>query len=182
MLRVGTSQGDDAGRARHARAPGKIRGGKDTPHLDARAGELPTAMLAVRRCRRRWSPSPTDAPVCPRESLDVPVLAPAAALVTVRDGRLLARIEEARQIMIPAHAEMEIEAVVPVENEETVKALRQYADAVSHGQWGSAPPTLPYWLQSDVRCKNGEEGGEGHVGSESESCGTWHRGSTCCAA
>ena len=49
-----------------------------------------------------------------------------------------------------------IQAIVPVENEESVKAMRQYAEEVTLGATSAPLPTQPYWLQSDVRSKNAE--------------------------
>jgi hypothetical protein len=146
-------------------------GTKDAPRVD----ELPTAMLAVRQLGRTTTPTDvivqedgatlryrfrgaqTDASVCPPMSFDVPVVAFEAEIVSVRDGRILARIQETRQIAIPSQAWTEIEAFVPAENPEAVTALRQYADIVSHGQWSSPLPRVPYWLRTDVRCRNGED-------------------------
>lgn len=148
---------------------------KDAPRVDVRADELPTATLAVRRLGRatihaevvvqadgasliyRFRRSLADESLCPPVSFDVPVLVFEAEIVSVRDGRILARIEEARQIVIPSQAVAEIEASVPVENPEAVTLLRQAAEAANQGRWNGAVPAVPYWLRSDVRCKNGEE-------------------------
>jgi len=150
-------------------------GAKDAARVEMRTDELPTAALAVRSLGRgtiradviaqdegttltyRFRRSPSDASICPPVSFDVPVLVFEAEIVSVRDGRLLARIEEARQIVIPAQAAAEIEAFVPTENPEAVAALRQVAEAASRGQWNGALPATPYWLRADVRCKNGED-------------------------
>jgi hypothetical protein len=156
---------------RHART-GAIKGG---PRVDMRPEELPTATLAVRRLGRatvaadvvaqddgttltyRFRRSPSGTSVCQPMAFEVPVLTFEAEIVCVHDGRILARIEEARQIVIPAQAAAEIEAFVPVENPAAAAALRQYAEAAARGQWNGALPGAPCWLRSDVRCKNGED-------------------------
>lgn len=90
-------------------------------------------------------------------TFEIPALVFSAEIVSLHDGRILARIDETMRVADPAQTQVPIEAIVPVENAEAVSALRTYADAIQRGAWVGAPPTQPYWLQSDMRCKNAEE-------------------------
>jgi len=147
---------------------------KDGPRIDGHVDELPTATLAVRRLGSttfsaevvaeqkgsslsyRFRGSPSEPSACPPVTFEIPVLMFSAEIVSMRDGRILARIDETHPILSPSQAVVGIEAIVPVENEEAVKAMRQYAEVEARGVTLIPPLTQPYWLQSDVRCKNAE--------------------------
>lgn len=153
---------------------------KDGPH--AAPDELPTAVLAVRRLgidsvtvgnviaedragtlTYRFSQTAGEVSLCPASPFNIPVIAFSAELISLRDGRILARINETQRISAPQNPRVRVEATEPVENPQAVEARRRYAELVQSGYAVPPPTAIPVWLSRDVRCRNADAAFKGLI-------------------
>jgi hypothetical protein len=146
--------------------------GKESAATDGAPGELPTAALAVRILGRDaytvdavaeqagkalvFRPRKTsfDASACPTTNISVPVVRFSAEVLSMRDGQVLARIDETRRISTPSEVRRQVKAVEHSKNPVAEQMRREYEEARRRGFEDWPRPSAPDWLSKDVRCAN----------------------------